>query len=378
MDLKKLAKDIAWQAYKMPDLGSHFMFEPAKWIAIPLFQEALEGGKPVLTASWEGTLVTDLDRLTEALSTISLLRVVKVDHRTSSNRTVMMACTDTMLMIETNERGKSAYATLATNNEEVLRKIGPLLSRCMVPEDPSKGLVYVLAKEMSGYNIRRLGAAGTPLERGNYTPEVLADYDHVLTDLNTHSPCGRLIILSGSPGTGKTFLIRSLLTQTPRAAFIMVPPHMVQDLNGPEILPALTQAKNENVGPVVLLIEDADSCLVTRKEGNMNAISSLLNLGDGILGAVLDIRIIATTNATKLEIDQATQRPGRLCRHTIVGQLDVDTASKALQRLVQDGKPWRFREPRTIAEVYQEARKRGWRPQEIVPARMQERPELLD
>jgi ATP-dependent 26S proteasome regulatory subunit len=224
-------------------------------------------------------------------------------------------------------------------------------------------MVFTLAKTMQGYQIHHIGLAGSPIERGNYSSTVLAAYDHIVTDLNAESPCGRLVVLAGDPGTGKTWLVRSLLSEAQKAAFILVPPHLVEELGSPEILPSLTAAKNEMNGPIVMVIEDADACLVprqTNKTGNINAISSLLNLGDGILGSVLDLRIIATTNAHRLEMDPAITRPGRLCKGAHVGPLPADQAAQVLYRLT--GKRVAFSKQATLAEIYLQARNLGWKP----------------
>lgn len=375
-DLRKLAA-VAWGDFNMPTLGTHFSMDPAHWMVQPLIRAALEeDGDPVLTMSGYGNLVARIDQVLESLQTIANVRVIKVDRRTTQNQTVLMASKDTMILVSTQERGKAGEASLVTSNQEIFQKVSALLSRVLVPEDVTKGLVFTLATTMSGYTLKRVGAAGSPLERGNYTEEVLKGYDHIVADLNTDKPCGRLVILSGPPGTGKTFLVRSILSEAYRAAFVLVPPSLVKDLNGPDILPALIEAKREASGPIVLVIEDADQCLVKREDGDMATVSTLLNLGDGILGSVLDIRILATTNATELQIDPATKRPGRLCQHLLIEELDAKTATKVIQRLT--GGRWKFEKPKTLAQVYIEARKRGWEPAEVVPDQhAKERPEIL-
>lgn len=375
-DLRKLAA-VAWGDFDMPTLGSHFSTDPMQWMVQPLLKEALTNeGNPVLTMGGYGNLVARLDQVLESLQTIANVRVIKVDRRTTNNQTVLMASEDTMILISTQERGKAGEASLVTSNQEVFQKVSALLSRVLVPEDVTKGLVFTLASGMHGYSLKRVGAAGSPLERGNYTPEVIKGYDHIVADLNTDKPCGRLVILSGPPGTGKTFLVRSILSEAYRAAFVLIPPSLVKDLSGPDILPALIEAKREATGPIVLVIEDADQCLVKREDGDMATVSTLLNLGDGILGSVLDVRILATTNATTLQIDPATKRPGRLCRHLLVEELDAETATQVIQRLT--GGRWKFSKPQTLAQVYIEARKRGWEPSEVVPDQhAKERPEIL-
>lgn len=357
-----------WGAGEFPNLGSYYESNPAQWIGIPLLQRAFEGGPPVRLGTWDGNLTVPADKLLTTIETVLGLRLVRIQDGANSNGSFWFVSETAMLTISFSEQGRYARVNLVTVDVEVVKKGALLFDRCIVPDDPAKGLVFALAKGMGGYSLTRLGAAGTPLERGNYAPEVLADYDHVVEDLNTVSPCGRLVILSGEPGTGKTFIVRAILSAAPKAAFVLIPSNIVEGLSGPDILPALIGAKNEFNGPIVLIIEDADQCLVPREKGNMNAISSLLNLGDGILGSVLDVRILATTNADKIEIDPATNRPGRLCRYMEVGSLSPAIATKALSRLTgQTQEP--FSRPTTIAEVYQKARKLGWKPPTVVTAR---------
>jgi hypothetical protein len=266
-----------------------------------------------------------------------------------------------MLSVSIYSSGTEGEVALATSDEEVADKVNKLLSRALQPDNPHEGLVFTLAKGMTGYSITRLGTAGTLLIRSNYTPQVLADYDHIVKEQTSDSPCGRLTILSGSPGTGKTYLVRSLLADAPRVAYILIPPHLVESLGSPEILPALTSAKQEFNGPIMLIIEDADRCLVKRDNGNMDAISSMLNLGDGILGSILDVRILATTNAETLQMDAATRRKGRLCRHVEVGLLSAAQATAALSNLLN--KPVQpFVEATPLADVYARARAEGWMP----------------
>lgn len=114
-------------------------------------------------------------------------------------------------------------------------------------------------------------------------------------------------------------------------------------------------------------MEDADKCLVTRAGDNINSIQSLLNLGDGILGSLLDLRIIATTNAKKLEMEPAILRAGRLCKRLEVGNLSTKEGSSIFKRLVptMEEMPVRLTSTKDIslAEVYGLARSFGWVPE---------------
>jgi len=367
---KTAGKDSWWYKSELPGLGFRYEDDPNFWIGLAMLQKSFDGGPPFRSCQWEGNLIVPAKDLIETITKVLQTRLVRITDGSNGNGQFMFVSDDAMLNLRLSEKGGWAFVKVGTISEEIIKKASVLFDRCIEPDDPKKGLVFALVKTMNGYGISRLGIAGTPLERQNYSPDVISAYDHIVEDLKTESPCGRLIILSGTPGTGKTYLVRSLLAEVTNAAWILVPPHLMSELGSPEILPALTSAKNEFSGPIILIIEDADQCLVQRNDGDMSDISSMLNLGDGILGSILDIRILATTNAKELEMDAATRRPGRLCRYIQVGALSQDLAAKALQRLT--GKPVPNEKSLTLAEVYSQARALGWKP----PPKVAEKPNL--
>jgi hypothetical protein len=326
-----------------------------------MFKQAIEGGPAVHTASFEGNLTVPPPKLIETMNRIMQLRPVRYTYGNRDIRRILFSTDHSMLSLGLEDGGKYADISLASTKKELFDKVAELCAGVLTRDNPKEGFVYALVHGQTGYSLTRLGAAGTPLERGNYDPKVLAAYDHVVSDLKSESPCGRLIVMAGDPGTGKTYLVRSLLSDIPKAAFVIVPPHLVKELASPELLPALAGARHGMAGPMTLIIEDADKVLVNREAGDMAAISSLLNLGDGIMGSVLDMRIIATTNAGVLELDRATQRKGRLCRHINVGSVEAEQGASILRRLVP-ASTMRPKGKITLAEVYSQARDMGWTP----------------
>ncbi len=88
-----------------------------------------------------------------------------------------------------------------------------------------------------------------------------------------------------------------------------------------------------NKEPTVLVIEDADHCLSPRDKDNLNAISALLNLSDGIIGSLLDLRVVATTNVKDEEIDPALFRKGRLSAHVNIKNLSEEQARKVWRNI---------------------------------------------
>jgi hypothetical protein len=62
----------------------------------------------------------------------------------------------------------------------------------------------------------------------------------------------------------------------------------------------------------IAIMEDAEELLLPRDEGSRAKVSNLLNIGDAFLGEPLKRHVIATTNSTMRQLDQALLRPGRL------------------------------------------------------------------
>ena len=367
-----MGESSIWDDIKFPPAGGNFEISPVQLLGIPLLKRALKGGPPLLYGYLSGSFKGDPEVLITELC--SLLRVSPVIE-TLTNRldrgTTILGSDVLMIRIEIASQGDSAVIAITTSSRELLAKAKEYLLERVLEDSPDDGVVYALGKTSNGYQLDRIGAAGVVLQRPNYTPEVLKGYDHVVQDLNSESPCGRLIILSGEPGTGKTFLTRALLRECPGMTSVLVPPTLIQHIGEPDLMPSLLQVREGRTGSLLLVLEDADMCLVPRGADNMSSISSLLNLGDGILGSLLDIRILATTNAKKIQMDEAAKRKGRLCQHLEVGKLHSDQATELLTKLIAsvdpdkvtgEGISAKFREHASLADVYAKAREFGWVP----------------
>ncbi|WNM70161.1 AAA ATPase [Myxococcus phage Mx1] len=256
--------------------------------------------------------------------------------------------------------GQSQHVEILAMNEEAMQCLYDTL-RPLFETRPKRGIVSVIINTSQGPELMSIGKASLPLLIDNYDPSVQEAFQHVCADLVETAPCGRVSIFDGEPGTGKTFLIRALLeVEGPR--FIIVNADAVPNLTGPSLIKLLIDSApprdpdddDGKARPIVLLIEDADSCLAPRAGDNMSSVSTLLNLGDGIIGAMLDIRIIATTNSGHIKgtsgIDEALVRAGRLCRQVHVGKLSPEQAATVYHR--ETGQDVEFQSGMTLAEVY--------------------------
>ncbi len=221
--------------------------------------------------------------------------------------------------------------------------------------------VFALMSGQGGLSLRSVGTVDVNLIEANYTKDAVEGYNHITDCMASQDPCGRLILLQGPPGTGKSYMIRSLVSNM-KSTFIVVGAHMIAELSGPAILPViLGQVDTDDPKPITFILEDSDIALSHRKNGGVAELSGLLNLGDGLLGEMLDIRIIATTNAELLDLDPAVTRPGRMCQHVNLKSFNCKEAN-ALYASMVENKTVDIHKPTTLAEIYRMARDDGWAP----------------
>lgn len=282
------------------------------------------------------------------------------------------------------QKDMSSFVKTHTINETFYNTLRIIIEES-VKEIPDSGSVYVLIKTVHGIELQEAGKLNCPIEKGNYADKIVEGYEHIVKDIANPHPCGRLILLAGEPGTGKTYFVKGLISCVKSAKFVMIPPSLVGDLVGPDLI-SLLIAHNVDYGdggvPIVLVIEDADTCLSSRTSDNIASISSLLNLGDGIIGSLLDVRILATTNQRHRDIDPAISRPGRLCRFLTISELSQEKSLDIYQRLTGK-RPKSLGSKRvsssglleketvkdlqsklTLAEIYRKARDDGWFPKD--------------
>ena len=264
--------------------------------------------------------------------------------------------------------------TVLSTDVEMIERYTAWWESGKVQESPVAKISGVFSGQ-NGIEIREFSTPiGWPLERGNYTKDVLSFYDTLCTELISPTPSGRLAILDGKPGGGKTYLLRGLVQDlSDRAHFIYLPASMVASLDGPQMLSLLNEEQRYSYRdegadapkPKIFVVEDADDCLVSRAADNMSSIRNLLNFCDGFLGMMLDVRIVATTNSGHIgrtdKVDAALLRPGRLIARSTVPPLSVEDLRAWFERHALT--PEKLNDGMTLAEAYAKAREMGWKPE---------------
>jgi hypothetical protein len=246
---------------------------------------------------------------------------------------------------------------VSTTDGTKYEKLGKIIGDHLLPENVRQP-VYSLAEGPNGIEVIEVGVAAQSWEEGNYTPDVVEQFKFSVSELQNENPTGRLILVYGEPGTGKTFFICGLINEVLDAIFVLIPSHMVEDLAGPKLIPMLIRARalSDSDKPIVLVIEDADKALVPREAGSLASISSLLNISDGIVGRTLNLRVVCTTNAKETEIDPALMRAGRLSTKIEIGLLSKEQAQEVFFRVSEGETCVEFEGPVPLAEVYRFAR----------------------
>jgi hypothetical protein len=165
-------------------------------------------------------------------------------------------------------------------NDEVTWERCVALGAFFEPSIPQT-VVKIITASSNGLDATTLAVEPTPLERDNYSDEVLKAYDHVVKDLQSSSPCGRITLLNGVPGTGKTYVVRSLLHGVEKGQTYVIPSNMVSDLSSPQFMTLLLNERSNVNGPMLFILEDADAAVTSRELDNVASVSTLLNLSDG-------------------------------------------------------------------------------------------------
>ena len=223
------------------------------------------------------------------------------------------------MVIHLNKSKVAIYYHEDRNHEEIANLGKELFNRFPIEEQESKEGKVNLIKVYQGdyYTSEKDVKPKTVDIQENYNDDFIP-IDKDITNFLKDRSSG-LILLYGTMGSGKTSYIRHLISAVPKE-YIIVPNSIAQRLGDPDLTTFITDHTDS-----VFILEDCEQLLEDREENQFNnAIATILNMADGLLSDIVNIKFICTFNAPITKIDPALLRKGRCIAKYEFGKLHAD------------------------------------------------------
>jgi hypothetical protein len=258
-----------------------------------------------------------------------------------------------MLVIQ----GKRFVARLAAESEDALDEAERFL-RETVPQatpDPERQESFIgfwRADSMEGGAVTyaRLPVPSWSEIADNYASSTSLQLDGMMASFRPGHG-GRLLLWTGSPGTGKTYALRALAWEwrTWCAVHYITDPETLFGGNSSYLMHLLTRPGPSKEWRLLVLEDTGELLSADAKSRTGQGLSRLLNVVDGLIGQGFPTLVLVTTNELIRTLHPAIARPGRCASHIEFEPFSKDEAGAWLAGRQVDNDEGRSR---TLAELY--------------------------
>lgn len=235
-----------------------------------------------------------------------------------------------------------------TNNQNFIEKVKlEIDSFCKTYRSKEGATVKLIYRSGSSYSTSEFTLPKIKLDISeNYNDDLPEIHEKILEflKLKRNDGHGRLVVLHGEPGTGKTSYLKWIIQKYRIDNIIFITPEILVSFASTEFTSFLTRYRDS-----IFIVEDAEKVIVSRDDNIISPVSHILQLTDGFLGDAFNLRLIMSFNKEIESVDSALLRKGRMRLQYRFDKLSIEKSQKKLNSL---GVEKRINEEMTLAEIY--------------------------